>query len=245
MIPAALRPPLVRLRRRIHEALGSDRYSRPALHELDRKLERHLGFPGGWFLEAGANDGYTQSNTYYFEKARGWRGLLVEPIPELAQRCRRERPRAQVIEAALVSLDYAAPTVELEFAGLMSVSQNAFDSDQARRAHLARGRVATGTDRSYRIAAPARTLDSILAREGGGRAPDLLTLDVEGDELNALAGLRAPGTLPALVCVEARDPGAVTRALAFAYDQAEVLFDSGSYQDLLFRLRRPAPQANP
>ena len=48
---------------------------------------RHLTRRGGVFVEAGANDGYAQSNTYYFERMRGWSGVLIEPVPELAHHC--------------------------------------------------------------------------------------------------------------------------------------------------------------
>ena len=51
------------------------------LIELDRQLLPHLDKRKGFFIEAGANDGVTQSNTLFFERHRGWRGLLVEPIP--------------------------------------------------------------------------------------------------------------------------------------------------------------------
>merc|ERR1711971_1021892 len=35
----------------------------------------------GFFIEAGADDFVTDSNTLFFEVARGWTGLLVEPNP--------------------------------------------------------------------------------------------------------------------------------------------------------------------
>src|ERR1700686_1931252 len=60
------------------EARGDDRLSRPALHELDVKLNGVIERDSGFFIEAGAHDGFTQSNTYYLERFRGWRGLLVE-----------------------------------------------------------------------------------------------------------------------------------------------------------------------
>ena len=35
----------------------------------------------GFFIEAGATDGETNSNTLFFELERNWTGLLVEPLP--------------------------------------------------------------------------------------------------------------------------------------------------------------------
>jgi FkbM family methyltransferase len=34
----------------------------------------------GTFLDIGANDGITYSNTYFFEKNLDWRGLCIEPL---------------------------------------------------------------------------------------------------------------------------------------------------------------------
>ena len=51
------------------------------LDQLDRKLEKYVDYDYGYFVELGANDGVTQSNSLYFEKYRKWRGLLVEPSP--------------------------------------------------------------------------------------------------------------------------------------------------------------------
>jgi FkbM family methyltransferase len=35
------------------------------------------------FLDIGAHDGITYSNTYYFEKYKNWNGICIEPIPEV------------------------------------------------------------------------------------------------------------------------------------------------------------------
>lgn len=46
----------------------------------DEWVCRMTGFKqGGYFVDIGANDGITLSNTYYLEKRLGWTGICVEP----------------------------------------------------------------------------------------------------------------------------------------------------------------------
>lgn len=226
-----------RLRRALHEAAGSARYSRMALHDLDRKLERHIGFDGGVFVEAGANDGVEQSNTYYLEKFRGWTGLLVEPEPGLAAACRRNR-RARVAEAALVAEDVPGATVVLNFAGLMSTVDGALGDAAATARHVATAlSVQPELAGTRRVPVPARTLSALLDEAGLVRPVDLLSLDVEGGEAAALRGLDFSRHAPRFICVEARDAAAIAAVLEPRYRVVEVLTDVGSHRDLLYGLR--------
>jgi FkbM family methyltransferase len=236
-LPPALRDPLVRTRRAIFETLGSARYSRPALHDLDRKLERYVDRVGGFFVEAGANDGFTQSNTYYLERWRGWTGILIEPIPELAEKCRRERRRSVVVQTALVAGDFAGTEIEMRFAGLMSMSDGAFGDAALRQRHLEVGLRQSGVTGTYTLRVPAQTLSAVIAAHGAGREIDLLSLDVEGAEMTALAGLDLTRHAPRFICVEAREPAAVAALLGARYAPLAVLSDNGAHQDLLFQRR--------
>jgi FkbM family methyltransferase len=236
-LPPKIRRPLVRARRRLWEALGSARYSHPALNDIDKKLARHLTWAGGFYIEAGANDGYAQSNTYYFERWRGWRGILVEPIPELAAECRRNRPGATVVQAALVGPGFAEAEIEMQAAGLMSMTEGAFDDPARRERHLGYARRQRDVSRVSPVRVPVRTLSTIIAAEGGGREVDILSLDVEGAELAALAGLDLARHSPRFICIEARSPEAVAARLGDAYELVEVLSANADYQDLLFRRR--------
>lgn len=236
IVPPRLRQSLKRARRSLCEAVGILRYSRPAQHDLDRRLERHLDHDGGVFIEAGANDGVRQSNTYYFEKIRGWTGLLVEPVPELAAECRRNR-RAPVVEAALAAADLPGATVELQVAGLMSTVTGALGDAAATAAHVATGLAVQGLRETRRLRVPARTL-SALIDEVRLRLPiDLLSLDVEGAEPAALRGLDLARHAPRFICVEARDPAELDAILGARYRLREVLTDLGSRSDLLYALR--------
>ena len=48
----------------------------------------------GYFVEVGANDPTAaNSQSWHLESQLNWTGILVEPNPELAERCRKLRPR--------------------------------------------------------------------------------------------------------------------------------------------------------
>lgn len=48
----------------------------------DKAIDELLGEKeGGFFIEVGAYDGLTMSNSLFFEKSRGWTGLLIEANP--------------------------------------------------------------------------------------------------------------------------------------------------------------------
>lgn len=192
-------------RRRAFERVGSDRYSRLATHGLDELLWHHLGGPGGTFVEAGAHDGVTYSNTYWLERFQDWTGVLVEPVAEAARRARSARPASQVFHAALVEPDREGMEVSLVALDLASTVESAFRGDPERmEAHLEHGArtqpVAPRTER-----APGRTLSAILD-EAGVTDIDLLSLDVEGSEVAALRGLDLTRHRPRFVLVEVLDP---------------------------------------
>jgi FkbM family methyltransferase len=213
---------------RLFEALGSQRYSRPALFGMDRRLAELMPWRGGTFVEAGAHDGYTQSNTYYLERHRGWSGVLVEAVPELAARCRRRRRSSTVVGCALVGPDFAGGSVEVQFGDLMST----VGGDGS---HAAGGLAVAGR-RAYSTEVPGRTLSDVLDDAGTTRI-DLLVLDLEGRELDVLAGLDLDRHPPMFVLIETLDRAAqqpaIDRALAPHHDFVEAL----SEYDLLYRRR--------
>ncbi len=225
------------IRRKTCEFLGIPRFSRPALNQLDMKLDGLMKMRKGLFLEAGAYDGYDQSNTYFLEKFRGWTGILVEPVPSLAAQCRINRPKSQVIQAALVAPDYTGTDIEMHFAGLMSCSQGAFHCETKRKQHLESAKNIHVVEESYSVRVPVLRLSEILTTYAPVRRLDLLSLDVEGSELSALSGLDLGRNPPANILVEARDPDAVERMLHTHYRAPLVLHENNSYKDLFFALR--------
>jgi len=168
------------LKRSRSRLLGKRQYY--ALNSLDKKMRKYLNKRGGVFVELGANNGIDQSNTFWYEKNLGWTGILIEASPVLSEQCRNNRPKSRVFNCACVSRDYPDKTIKLVFANLMSLVKG-MREDEAE--HLESAKQFCGSQ--YEFDAKARTLQSILDECNISRV-DLLSLDVEGYELEVLKG---------------------------------------------------------
>lgn len=155
-----------RSRRRLVEFFGSRYYSKTADpetadSEIDTKLEEYLPFRNGFFIEVGAHNGFYESNTYHLEKFKGWKGVLVEPVPELFKECIKERPNSKVYNCALVPHDYPNTTIELFFAdGTTHVKGIQNDNPSYLKKIREVGEKYSIPHYTARV--PVRTLDSIL-----------------------------------------------------------------------------------
>lgn len=224
------------------------RFSREVLHkgstglnELDLKLIDAISpSNNGYFVELGANDGMRQSNTYKLQNHFGWTGLLIEPSPRRFAECVVNRSfgnRPHVRCAACVPFDFQDRFVEIEDADLMSVAKGLLLSNQQAEDHANSGRqflVDSALRHSY--GALARSLTSLLDEVATPSSFDLLSLDVEGNELAVLQGLDFQRYRPKWILVETRGAEIGKYLSGLGYCLHSILSDYTAHSDLLFTL---------
>jgi FkbM family methyltransferase len=210
-------------------------FGRPyaALYAMDRKLQKYLAFKGGVFIEAGANDGIAQSNTYFLEKKLQWSGLLVEPVPKYYRMCQHAR-RAKTVNCALGPFESEGTQLEILAGGLMSIPTSVdrdFLHDRSVEEHAAFGAREFGARAPELIRTPVRALSNLLDEHKIERV-DFFSLDVEGFELEVLKGLDMVRHRPGLILIETRQPERVAGLLGSRYSLVEAF----SHHDFLFKL---------
>jgi len=153
------------------------------------------GVEDGFYLEAGAFNGYSYSCTYALE-GMGWTGVLVEPLPEHAEVARRCRPRSRVVETAI------GPPGAPERVTLRSESPG-YQHQHELTSHVLEGAPppdAPPSDNDSTVSVGMTTLDAVL--EGHEGPIHAAVLDLEGYELKALRGFDLDRFRPQLMIVE-------------------------------------------
>lgn len=165
----------------------------------DVLVDRHLfaGRRGGVFVDVGAHDGKSFSNSMFFERERGWTGLCVEPNPEVFTELRANRACACVNVAVAATEGHMPFLVAPGGVSMLSGLEPAYDARHRRR--LDRETAARGGPTTVRV--PTQRLD-VLAREHGIARIDLLNIDVEGGEAGVLDSLELREFSVGLVVIE-------------------------------------------
>lgn len=141
----------------------------------------------GFFIDVGANEPADGSQTWLLEK-NGWNGILIEPLPHLAERLRAERNRSRVYQVAcgppghLKSAEFYEATSH-DHSGLAKYAVDA--SDQYVRMHQVQ----------------MLTLDEVI-EEAKCQTIDFVSIDVEGAEFDVLRGFDLARHKPSLVLLE-------------------------------------------
>jgi FkbM family methyltransferase len=196
-------------------------------------------YPSAVFVEIGANDGEQHDFLREHIRARDWTGVMVEPVPYVFERLKRnyaDVTRVSFANAAVADRDgvlpfyhLAAPAEEERvhlpswYDGLGSFSRATIEG-HARK-------VPDFASRFREIQVPSIRFDTLMARYGLERL-DLLLIDTEGYDLELLRHIDLATHRPRVVIYEHFHLGAESRTeaqhevKAAGYDVFEEGFDT-------------------
>ncbi|MDH4182587.1 MAG: FkbM family methyltransferase [Nitrospinota bacterium] len=126
-------------------------------------------FRSGYFIEIGANDGFTLSNTVYLEEHFGWKGVLVEANPKNAKSLAR-RKNSVVVNKAVSSKEGSAEFIDAGLFGGLKESLDQTHRDKTKDAAC--------------ITVECLSLQSIMEVCASPSRIDYVSIDVEGGELD-------------------------------------------------------------
>ena len=152
----------------------------------------------GTLVEIGAFDGLSFSNSIGLLD-RGWAGLLVEPIPDFAKKCRDQNianPKVRVIQKAISN---APGLIKIQVAGPMSSSSSELIAEYERQEW------SQNAVTSELIEVETITLNELLDAEEIPEEFDLLIVDVEGNETKVFEEFNIKKWCPKVIIVELSD----------------------------------------
>lgn len=167
------------MRYRYHGQLGFDK----VIHE-----NYFLDKVDGLFIEAGAFDGVLDSNTLFFYLNKNWRGINVEPLPNIFDHLNRNRPEDVNLNVALSDHDGSGiftQAIDKNFSLYGGHFGNGSLKHQPE--HLQELRNRGCSLETYKV----QMIDLVtLFNLHISAQPDLFILDIEGHEMTVLTRLK-------------------------------------------------------
>eukprot|EP01112_Ceratiomyxa_fruticulosa_P020851 TRINITY_DN721_c0_g1_i1.p1 TRINITY_DN721_c0_g1~~TRINITY_DN721_c0_g1_i1.p1 ORF type:complete len:289 (-),score=52.96 TRINITY_DN721_c0_g1_i1:71-937(-) len=156
----------------------------------------------GVFVDIGANDGKTSSNSKFFEESLGWRGVCVDPNPEVFNELTRNRPLCNNFNVGIAGSNGVMKYMKITgYAQMLSGWVDFMTEGHLRR--IDQEIAQFGGDKTI-IDVRSSTLMSIMELTGY-ETVDFLSVDVEGAELEVLKSIDFSRVKTHVVVVEANE----------------------------------------
>jgi FkbM family methyltransferase len=157
--------------------------------EEDKILyQKYLNYTDGFFIELGAMDGVIYSNTLFFENSLNWKGVLIEPNPELYRGLIINRPNCHNYNYAISQTE---GEVEFLGSGALGGMTKTMNDSHKYGWHL---------DQTNPYMVKSIPISKLVSNLKIDRV-DLFSIDVEGGEIEVLKTF--DWTIPVyVVCIE-------------------------------------------
>ena len=173
-----------------------------------------INYRDGFFVEIGAGDGVYLSNTYYFEKRLGWRGILVDPVLHHHLSCLSNRPRSNSYLCAATNFESNSDYIKLKYGGYSTLTHGTqSDIIDVEQHLLDAANYIPLRNTGVEFIAPLRTMTQILDSADAPKVIDFFSLDVEGNELEVLQGIDFSRYQIRWLLVESRDIDRISKYL--------------------------------
>lgn len=161
----------------------------------------------GTFVDIGAHDGVTLSNTYMFEKNFGWKGWCFEPNPVVFEKLITNRT-CECHEIAIDDYDGIGEfKIVTGYAEMLSGLQNNYNEQHLNRIKHEINQFG-GMEETLEV--PVCTLKSVLHKD---TEIDYLSIDTEGGELKIILDILKTFR-PKIISMEANYPSEVALAIS-------------------------------
>ncbi len=140
------------------------------------------GLRGGYFVEAGAGNGFSDSSCYILERQFGWRGLCVEPNDSLFAELTKSRPRSVHENVCLTATPRTVRYIAGE-QGSLHPHRSGIRENLLKYKHEGDQVVVQGRE----IAKMGTPLADLLRKHGAPSMIDYAAFDLEGSELEVLS----------------------------------------------------------
>lgn len=151
---------------------------------LYEKYFKHMKTPG-IFVDVGAHDGKTLSNTYFLEKSLGWTGICVEPNPTIYKELIKAR--------SCICVDYAISDHEetmdfLQLEGQSEMLSGLYSKYDVRHLKVIQSYLQNTGGTMNLIEVKTVPLQTLLDKHSMNNVT-YLSIDVEGAEFDVLRGI--------------------------------------------------------
>lgn len=155
---------------------GQDEY-------LDQTIFNNKRF--GFFVDVGAYDGVTLSNTLFFEKHRQWKGICIEPLPHAYEKLVQQRPSAIHIQGCAYNTNDFITFQRIHGPEMLS---GIVDTYHEKHNHRIAQEIRDSQGSFENITVPCFTLEYILDKHNIKHV-DYMSIDTEGSELQVIQGI--------------------------------------------------------
>jgi FkbM family methyltransferase len=152
--------------------------------QQDKYLNENIfvGIENGIFLDIGAHDGISLSNTYFFEKYKNWTGICVEPIPEVFEKLLSNR-KCTCVNACVSH--YTGKTMFKQIEGYSEMLSHQLDYRDLRHERRIENEINIYGGNIKLIEIDCYTLEDLLKNYSLNKI-DYCSLDIEGGEFEIL-----------------------------------------------------------